>query len=523
MSNNSTGIVLLLLISIAACSSSSDDNDGNSIIDTDADLVSNEADNCPFEFNPNQTASIGNATVLGDACDDEDVDDVVDEIDNCPLASNSDQADRDGNGIGDACDSCLAMSIVADIWPGSGNSYPGELILLQDKLYFSADDGLTGRELWMYDPASGASQVADIIPDTAGSTLQYMTALDNKLYFEVVDAETGSELWVHDPADRSTGILAATGFSPGNEPEYRDIFALDGMLYFSAENGLNWDLWMYDPETGAAYYVDTSDDWLPLRILELDGKTFYFKNDELRVYDMDDPTANPFPAFDFNYGFTWTTILATMNGKLYFTANNDSSTAYYPALWSYDPVNPLSGALMVANINVTSKGRYARDIQVLGDNLFLFAFSADGGGPPELWVYEQETGASPIVDDAWSYPDEIAVLDGKIYIARDERHEVWMYDPANPAAGTTMVASAGDGEDDDYWVSGMTGIAGKLYFNGNGDLWMYDPDTGATILLDSSGDIGSGELIELDGKLYFSATDAEHGGELWVRDPACSP
>jgi ELWxxDGT repeat protein len=38
--------------------------------------------------------------------------------------------------------------LVADIHPGPGDSHPAELTPVGRALYFSADDGTRGRELW---------------------------------------------------------------------------------------------------------------------------------------------------------------------------------------------------------------------------------------------------------------------------------------------------------------------------------------------------------------------------------------
>ena len=54
---------------------------------------------------------------------------------------------------------------VADINSGSGDSYPGEYmaILVGDTLYFSANDGSSGHELWAHDTSNASTwQVADI-------------------------------------------------------------------------------------------------------------------------------------------------------------------------------------------------------------------------------------------------------------------------------------------------------------------------------------------------------------------------
>ncbi len=58
--------------------------------DYSGDGVGDSFDNCPFEYNPDQTDTSGDG--VGDACD------------NCPDHNNPDQTDTNGNGIGDACD-----------------------------------------------------------------------------------------------------------------------------------------------------------------------------------------------------------------------------------------------------------------------------------------------------------------------------------------------------------------------------------------------------------------------------------
>jgi hypothetical protein len=74
--------------------------------DTDGDGWDDVNDNCPLVFNPLQDDSDGDGLGdLCDGAVDTDGDSILDDVDNCPLVSNLDQLDSDGDGLGDACDS----------------------------------------------------------------------------------------------------------------------------------------------------------------------------------------------------------------------------------------------------------------------------------------------------------------------------------------------------------------------------------------------------------------------------------
>ncbi len=103
---------------------------------------------------------------------------------------------------------CSAYEIlqVVDIHPGpanGGSSNSGQYmeILVGDTLFFSADDGSSGRELWAHDTSNSSTwQVADIYSGSGHSYPgEYMTILvGDTLYFDAHDARNGRELWVMD-------------------------------------------------------------------------------------------------------------------------------------------------------------------------------------------------------------------------------------------------------------------------------------------------------------------------------------
>ncbi len=92
--------------------------------DADGDGVADTDDNCAFTPNADQADADGDG--VGDACDSEptepddlDGDGVPDGRDYCTWMTNPDQADTDGDGVGDICDLVVG--------PGGGNGQEGSL------------------------------------------------------------------------------------------------------------------------------------------------------------------------------------------------------------------------------------------------------------------------------------------------------------------------------------------------------------------------------------------------------------
>lgn len=112
------------------------------------------------------------------------------------------------------------VNLVADINSGD-SSYPGKLTAFRGKLYFSATTSATGYELFVYDPVlDKASLVADINPDSESSwpyptdsEMPRLTIMGNILFFTADNGSDGYELYTLVPgeapvqaADMNSGI-----------------------------------------------------------------------------------------------------------------------------------------------------------------------------------------------------------------------------------------------------------------------------------------------------------------------------
>ena len=103
---------------------------------------------------------------------------------------------------------------VVDIRSGSSTSYPGQMLrfVFGDTIYSLRTDGSTGVELWSHNTSSNStSRVIDLNSGSINGipTANYMNrngiVVGDTIYFSAVDGSgTGMEMWAHDTSNDST-------------------------------------------------------------------------------------------------------------------------------------------------------------------------------------------------------------------------------------------------------------------------------------------------------------------------------
>lgn len=121
-----------------------------------------------------------------------------------------------------------------DINPGSGSSNPADLTVIDNRIFFTADDGKLGRELWVTDGSEeGTKLVRDIAAGAPSSSPQFMTAIGGLICFAANDGARGSELWQSDGTAEGTSLVADINPGPASSSP-RWLLAVGNTLYFSA-------------------------------------------------------------------------------------------------------------------------------------------------------------------------------------------------------------------------------------------------------------------------------------------------
>ncbi len=265
---------------------------------------------------------------------------------------------------------------VKDINPGAGGSFPRGFALVNGTIFFTANDGAHGYELWKSDGTeNGTVLIRDIHPGNGHSSPNYLVDANGTVFFWADDGVHGLELWKSDGTEGGTSMVKdihPTSGSLGYFPRF-DGAGVGGTLFFRADDGIHGaELWVSD---GTAEGTLMAGDILP-------------------------GTGTSFPSY-----------LTNVNGTLFFRANDGTG----PHLWKYSP-----NACEITAIDVTGLGEcdpiyntYSLDLEVaftsppeggmLSVNGGLFPI---GASPQAVTLEGLSAGGAPFVIQAYFITDE---------------------------------------------------------------------------------------------------------------------
>ncbi|MEM7202309.1 MAG: ELWxxDGT repeat protein [Planctomycetota bacterium] len=155
-----------------------------------------------------------------------------------------------------------ARAPLRDIYPGIRGGDPAGMTTLPSLVtIFSAKDDVNGRELWRTDgTTSGTALVADLRSGTESSAPYGFTVLGSRVIFAATTS-AGTELWASDGTLGGTGMVRDlwTGSSSGlpNSSSPRGFVAVPPFVYFAANSPAGRELWRTDGSfAGTTQVVD---------------------------------------------------------------------------------------------------------------------------------------------------------------------------------------------------------------------------------------------------------------------------
>jgi ELWxxDGT repeat protein len=218
-----------------------------------------------------------------------------------------------------------------------------------------------------------------------------------------------------------------------------------------------------------------------------------------------------------------------MNGRLFFLAE-DGIHGY--ELWKTDGTG--AGTAMVADLTPGGPGSFIQARNVLNGSL-LFAIKRSGLGY-EMWKSDgSEAGTVLLTSQTFSYVADdrrsfARVGDTLYFVARQTGYGIELWKTDGTEAGTAMLdinPSPYDSLSNSH-PGGLLVFGGALFFtatsqqNGSFELWKTDGTAAGTVRVKDTWPGFSGTpragLADVNGTLFFAASDPVHGTELWKTD-----
>jgi ELWxxDGT repeat protein len=357
---------------------------------------------------------------------------------------------------------------------------PEQAVAMGSYIYFGADDGLHGVELWRSDgTATGTNLVKDI-----GQSADYgyssfpdsLTVMGQKLYFTTDDS-----LWSTDGTETGTGIVKTFPTRP------QALTASNNRLFFVASDSASGaELWVSDGTTSGTHLVK---DILP-------------------------GSQSSAPE-----------VLTAWNGGILFSANDG---VHGKELWW--STGTTAETKLIKDIYEGSSGSNVNQITVLGNTVL---FSADDGvHGQELWVTNSTTGGTQLLKDISlgaidSYPLQFTVGGAQIFFTAStssEGLELWRSD--GTSNGTMLVKDIEPGTGSSS-PDNLTATEHSLFFTVYNsstelqELWLSDgTSTGTKLIREVAA--GQIKLAATDEHIFFNHNDGVHGEELWKSDGTTS-
>lgn len=367
-----------------------------------------------------------------------------------------------------------------EINPGSGSSDPDNLTTWNNTLYFTANDGSTGVQLWRSDGTTNTR-----ITNTSGFNPSNLIVFNNKLYFTATNSTFGTELWEYNGTSAPSRISDINLNAGSSNPN--SLTVVGNKLFFTA--------------------VDSSNT----------RKLWFYNSTSVSLVDI-----NP----GFSSSQSLTPSFVAFNSKLFFTARNNTE------LWSTDGT---IGGTQVISVEGTTQS-YPANFRVVGSTLYFTASNGTSGF--EVCKYQSGTTAEVLKDitpgNNGYAPANLTAVGDTLYFVTDSDNdfnlELWKSD--GTVNGTVIIRTNGQAPNVGLGSFSLTAAGNILYFVGNDpvtglELWRTDgTDANTTVVKDIwTGTDGNNQpnnsiptsLVNFNGTLAFAASDGSNR-ELWFSD-----
>ena len=452
-------------------------------------------------------------------------------------------------------------TLLKDINLGNNSSNPSNKVEFNGYVYFVANDGLNGSELWRTDGTelgttifkeflTGEESGMVAVTPFVSNNLLYFFAADGASYFlwKTDGTLAGTEKVkqfvsiqsFHDTINNKL-IFTAENFlwaSDGTEAGTIKIanyavFGIDRFvkngneIYFSAEtnSSIGQELHKTDGTVAGTKLVKDirpgSSDSFPNQFSVINNTVYFSANNGslgTELWTTDGTEAGTILVKDINSGsgnsFTYNSVVKILNNELFFIYNN--------SLWKSDGTE-------IGTVVVKSDIGIAKTLFILNNKVLVIAYNSSTY-EQIIWISDgTDVGTTSFNPNyiEFAHNSEYNLVGNNLYFQGStgaEGYELWKTDGTEN--GTFLVKDIHP-EFDDNNIEGIVGLNDKAIFTASDsnwlgkELWISDgTENGTTLLKDinKTGNRSSNpqNYFQFNDKTLFTADNGENGKELWV-------
>jgi ELWxxDGT repeat protein len=306
-------------------------------------------------------------------------------------------------------------NLVKTIHP-SGDDDVSYIVPFGDGVMFRANDEVHGLELWISDGTeSGTNMVKDInavvdVDEGDGRTFMSdpigLYNWNGVVYFMADDGINGKELWKSDGT--SSGTVLVKNIADTDVPSYPDDFvALGSRLLFTAQNDTyGTELWLTDGTTAGTQLVkdiNPTGSSYPSQLVKSGNAVFFMAqtaNYGIELWKSDCTESGTVLVADLvpgsQQGYISGSTLTAFNGGVVFRRLDFGGTTG-SELWKSD--GTAGGTMIVKDINPGAGNAVPESLSVMGNYVYFNA--NDGTVGTELWRSDGTAAGTELVKDIW--------------------------------------------------------------------------------------------------------------------------
>jgi ELWxxDGT repeat protein len=333
-------------------------------------------------------------------------------------------------------------------WYGAN---PGAVVF-GGRLFFVADDGVDGNELWVTDGTpDGTDLFKDICPGPVGSSVSSFAVLGDRLLFTAFDVH-GTNLWESDGTPAGTASLKdlrPQDVTTGSDPKL--FVHMGDRIFFLANDGTH-GLNILTPSPVPWISDGTAEGTTMLKdivvaanqpVAVLDGRVFFAADDRthgIQLWASDGTSGGTVLLKDIAYKGG---VIANA-GRLFFCADDGKNG---PQPWISDGTS--RGTVMLKAINAQTGGATCWNFTAFGNRVVFLAYDSTHGTEP--WISDGTATGTMLLKDinpgqVGSNPGRFTLAGGRIaFFADDGTHgiEPWISD--GTPAGTVLIKDLNPG------------------------------------------------------------------------------